>query len=176
MSPPAPLVRRCSGPMKPYSRNVGIVVFNSHGKVLAGERTGHPGAFQFPQGGIDPDERPLEAAYRELFEEIGLRLANPPVFETDYWLRYDFPPSIPAHLKKYRGQEQKWFFFHWDGDLASLALDHHQREFDRVAWMDFEAVVQAIVSFKQDIYRELMRMARKVIPAHIARTGGAAST
>ena len=106
--------------MKPYRKNVGIIVFNRAGQVLAGERIQTGGALQFPQGGLDAGETPLEGALRELYEETGLQLAGPPVAELGEWLRYDFPPDVPAKLQKYQGQEQKWFFFFWDGDPAAL--------------------------------------------------------
>jgi len=149
--------------MKPYRKNVGIVVFNARGLVLAGERSGVPGAFQFPQGGLDPGEDPLHAARRELYEEIGLRIEEPPVYETSADLRYDFPDNVAEHLKKYQGQEQKWFFFFWDGNLAELSLDHHEREFDRIAWLRPEEVLSSIVYFKREVYRSLLEMASQVM-------------
>jgi putative (di)nucleoside polyphosphate hydrolase len=50
-------------------KNVGIVVFNAQGLVLAGERTDRPGSFQLPQGGLDEGESTVDAARRELLEE-----------------------------------------------------------------------------------------------------------
>ncbi|MBE7436893.1 MAG: RNA pyrophosphohydrolase [Spirochaetales bacterium] len=149
--------------MKPYRKNVGIVVFNARGQVLAGERSGAPGAFQFPQGGIDPGEEPLAAARRELFEEIGLKIEDPPVRETEDWLRYDFPDSVAEHLKPYQGQEQKWFFFFWDGNVAELSLDHHDREFERLAWLRPEEVLASIVYFKRDVYATVVELAKQVM-------------
>ncbi len=141
---------------KPYRKNVGMIVFNSQGKVLVGDRVDYPEKFQFPQGGIDDDEAPLEAAHRELYEEIGLKLENP-VFEVPEWLYYEFPEEIPEHLKKYRGQTQKWFFFKWDGDFSLLNLDLHQREFRSLKWMDFEELIEHIVPFKKEVYKKLYK-------------------
>ena len=56
---------------KGYRPNVGIVLTNSKGKVFWARRRGQD-AWQFPQGGIQKNEEPIEAMYRELYEETGL--------------------------------------------------------------------------------------------------------
>ena len=48
-----------------YRANVGIVLSNSEGAVLWARRAGRD-AWQFPQGGINADEDPEQAMYREL--------------------------------------------------------------------------------------------------------------
>ena len=54
-----------------YRLNVGIIVANNEGKLLLCKRRGI-NSWQFPQGGIDKSEDPLNAAKRELFEEVGI--------------------------------------------------------------------------------------------------------
>jgi putative (di)nucleoside polyphosphate hydrolase len=57
------------------------MILNAKGLVWAGRRIpaenseydGSPQLWQMPQGGIDAGEDPLEAAYRELYEETGMR-------------------------------------------------------------------------------------------------------
>ncbi len=143
---------------KPYRPNVGIVVINQQGKVLAGERISYPGVFQYPQGGIDDGEDPLDAAVRELYEETGLRISGKPSGETKDWLYYDFPEDIPEKLKKYRGQKQKWFFFRWDGEISSLNTDVHEKEFLSLKWADPAELTAGIVDFKKEVYREIERI------------------
>ncbi len=137
-----------------------MVVFNSEGYVLAGDRIQYPGSFQFPQGGIDPGESPLEAARRELYEEIGLTV-DEPAGEIEDWLTYDFPEDIPEHLKRFKGQKQKWFFFQWDGNPADLRLDLHEQEFRSLRWMRIEDLAAQIVSFKKPTYEKIVREARR---------------
>ena len=55
-----------------YRANVGIVLMNDDRQVFIGGRVGARG-WQFPQGGIRRGERPEDALYRELAEEVGLR-------------------------------------------------------------------------------------------------------
>ena len=54
-----------------YRANVGMILMDGEGRVLVGGRVGRRG-WQFPQGGIRPDESAEEAMYRELEEEVGL--------------------------------------------------------------------------------------------------------
>ena len=149
---------------RPYRDNVGIVVFNQKGLVLAGDRVQYPGHFQFPQGGIEPDESPLDAAKRELFEETGLHLFKPAGEATD-WLYYEFPDDIPDHLKKYRGQRQKWFFFRWDGDPATLKPDENEQEFLSLQWMQLDELVSQIIPFKRQVYNEVSAMLQPILTA-----------
>lgn len=151
---------------KPYRRNAGALVFNAQAQVLVGERLNYPDAWQFPQGGIDKGEEPRAGAIRELFEEVGLRLH--PVAELPDWLCYDFPANIPRKLKKFRGQKQRWFLFFWEGNPDLLDLENHEREFERVRWMDFEDVLDQIVPFKQPLYRALYKAGRPLMETYLA--------
>lgn len=50
-----------------------LVVHDGHSVVIA-SKPGYPvGCFRLPTGGMEPDESPLEAAQRELLEELGHR-------------------------------------------------------------------------------------------------------
>src|SRR6266508_1537398 len=55
-----------------YRRGVGIMLLNQQNDVFVGRRMGgNDTTWQMPQGGINPDETPRVAAFRELKEEIG---------------------------------------------------------------------------------------------------------
>lgn len=150
---------------KPYRPNAGAVILNARGEALAGERLNMPGAFQYPQGGIDPGEDALDGARREVYEELGLQLNSAaPLHTVPDWLLYDFPEGLGGKLAHdYSGQKQKWFFFFWDGPLEELNLDAHEREFSRVIWMRPDALARQIVEFKRPIYRRLAREARRAM-------------
>ena len=94
----------------PYRRGVGVVLFNGLGEVFLGQRIDTPGAWQLPQGGMDPGEHPQATAFRELEEEIGTAKADVLAVTAD-WLSYDLPVEmVPTIWRgRYRGQRQKWF-------------------------------------------------------------------
>ncbi|EPG64955.1 RNA pyrophosphohydrolase [Leptospira wolffii] len=142
---------------KPYRKNVGMVVFNSKGEVLVGERHNFKGSWQFPQGGIDEGEEPLPAAKRELYEEVGISDSKL-VSEYPEWIHYDFPESLhlTSNLKKYKGQTQKWFLLYWNGKAEDCDLEIHEREFDSVRFIPFQDCLSTVVSFKRDVYEKLV--------------------
>ncbi|MFA4794604.1 RNA pyrophosphohydrolase [Leptospira kirschneri] len=142
---------------KPYRKNVGMVVFNSRGEALVGERLNFLGSWQFPQGGIDDNEDPIKAAMRELYEEVGID-SGKIVTEYPDWIPYDFPENLPLnrHLQKYRGQLQKWFLIYWDGEADQCHLDIHEREFGTVRFIPIENTLNTVVPFKKDVYYKIV--------------------
>ena len=76
-----------------YRPNVGIVLMHPDGRVFWARRVRRDG-WQFPQGGMNTDETPLEAMYRELREETGLEPEHVAVLGvTPGWLRYRLPAA-----------------------------------------------------------------------------------
>ncbi len=109
-----------------------------------------------PQGGIDKDETPIEAACRELAEEAGTTKALL-LRESAVWIAYDFPEDIhPAHWKKWRGQAQKWFALAFTGDDRDIDIaahhDPHGPEFDAWKWARASDLLEEIVPFKRPVY------------------------
>ncbi len=148
----------------PYRPCVGVVLANPAGRIFAGERLDTPGAWQMPQGGIDPGESPRTAALRELREETGVpENAVTVEAETPGWLRYDLPPELLGKVWKgrYRGQEQRWFLMRYDGPDSGIRIDAEHPEFARWQWMDPDDLIAAIVPFKRAIYLEVINAFRK---------------
>src|SRR5258708_34305146 len=86
-----------------YRPNVGIVLANPRNEVFWGKRV-HQHAWQFPQGGIKHGETPIQAMYRELEEEIGLRRTHVRVLgRTREWLRYEVPERWARHAREQSG-------------------------------------------------------------------------
>jgi putative (di)nucleoside polyphosphate hydrolase len=100
-----------------FRPNVGIVLTRHDGRVFWARRSGQTG-WQFPQGGMNTDETPIEAMYRELTEETGLTEAHVKVVaSTPGWLRYRLPKRYQrTHQKPVCiGQKQVWFLLKFFG-------------------------------------------------------------
>ena len=144
----------------PYRPNVGIMLIDGRGLIFAAQRLDSAvPAWQMPQGGIDEGEDPRGAALRELQEEIGVPPALVQVVdETPGWLTYDLPLDLVANIWKgrYRGQKQKWFLMRFMGQDAQIDLVQDHPEFSTWRWIDAAAMIDAIVPFKRDIYRQVV--------------------
>ncbi len=143
-----------------YRLNVGIVLLNARGQVFWARRVRRDG-WQFPQGGMNSDETPDEAMYRELEEETGLRADQVEVLgSTHGWLRYRLPARYLRKGQRPRciGQKQVWFLLRLLDKDSALRLDTHETpEFDLWCWVDFWYPALHVVDFKRDVYRRALR-------------------
>jgi putative (di)nucleoside polyphosphate hydrolase len=80
---------------KYYRPNVGLMLIAADRRVFVGRRINQPDAWQMPQGGVDGGETPIEAACRELREEVGTTQALL-LRETRDWITYDVPDARPS--------------------------------------------------------------------------------
>jgi len=141
----------------PYRPCVGIALFNQKGQVFVAQRIDNPGpAWQMPQGGIDEQEEPLQAAWREMREEIGTDRARY-IGESKDWLQYDLPAELVPQIWKgrFRGQRQKWYAFRFLGEDRDINIATEDPEFSAWRWADLEEIPDLIVPFKRKLYQEL---------------------
>jgi len=157
----------------PYRPCAGFMLVNADGLVFTGERIDHrarkgfEGAWQMPQGGIDPGEDERVAALRELEEETGITPGKVEVIAkcaSPY--RYDLPPELLGKVwkGKYRGQEQHWFLGRFLGEDTDIDLEAHDPpEFHAWRWLALEDLPEKIVPFKRDVYAALVEEFRDLI-------------
>ncbi|MEP6939344.1 MAG: RNA pyrophosphohydrolase, partial [Rudaea sp.] len=130
------------------------------GQVFWARRAYRDG-WQFPQGGMRSDETPLEAMYRELHEETGLRPEHVQVLgATPGWLKYRLPERMVRRNQRPRciGQKQVWFLLRFLGDESALNLDvTDEPEFDLWRWVDFWYPATHVVTFKRGVYQRALR-------------------
>lgn len=141
-------------PSPHFRAGVVAVVRRADGQVLAFERADVHGAWQLPQGGIEGDETPEAAAWRELEEETGLGADDVRLTGShDGWTVYQWPDGV--RKKKGRlGQAQRWFFFEPRHDAIEPRPDG--KEFQDWAWMSPERLIADVVDFRRRSYQEVL--------------------
>jgi putative (di)nucleoside polyphosphate hydrolase len=142
-----------------YRLNVGLIIVNNYGKVLICKRK-NSNQWQFPQGGIDKGESPIEAAKREIFEEVGIKPSKIKVLgKIKDWVKYKIPKELAKKSFKKKGivgQKQKWFIFKIKSEACITFVNDPDNEFDDFAWVSYWRPIALIVSFKKEVYRNVL--------------------
>lgn len=159
-----------------YRRGVGIVLFNNEHKIFIGKRYNQKAgnsfnalneAWQMPQGGIDENESPQQAAFREMKEEVGTNKGKI-IAVSKNWISYDFPSSIQNNIwdGSFIGQTQKWFLIKFLGCDQDINLNQHIQEFSEWKWANTDYVINHIVDFKKNLYQKVFDEFKMLLSSH----------
>lgn len=149
-----------------YRPNVGIILVNQKNEVFWGKRI-REHSWQFPQGGINHGESPVQAMFRELHEEVGLKPEHVRILgRTRNWLRYNVPDNFVRRESRgyYKGQKQIWFLLRLvgkDSDVSLRATNHP--EFDAWRWNRYWVPLDAVIEFKREVYLQALNELSKII-------------
>ena len=103
---------------------------------------------------------------RELYEETGIRSVEIAARTVD-WIYYDFPPEVLAQGRiglNFIGQKQVWYAMRFTGNDSEIDLTaHHEQEFSRWEWCSLDRVIDRVVHFKRDSYRQVIAELSAVI-------------
>jgi putative (di)nucleoside polyphosphate hydrolase len=137
-----------------FRAGAGAAIINRRGLVLALERSDVPGSWQLPQGGLKESESPLQAMFREVWEETGIPQNDLDVLDSyPEPLAYELP--VQAWSKKTgRGQVGYWFLVRFRGADGSINL-RGSGEFTSWKWMPFDDLTARVVDFRKAVYRRL---------------------
>ena len=150
-----------------YRLCVGLMLINQNKKIFTAQRLDFTStAWQMPQGGIEPSEDPLDAAYRELEEETSISKNKVELLAVSQaWLSYDLPKELVPHLwnGRYRGQKQKWFLLKFIGEDNDINLNTKLPEFSHWRWSTRLELVSSIVPFKKKLYESVLEEFNSVL-------------
>ncbi len=141
-----------------FRANVAMVLLNDQNEVFWGRRI-RQHSWQFPQGGMDAGETPIEAMYRELQEEVGLLPKDVEVIAaTQMWLRYRLPRFfIRRNSPLCIGQKQKWFLLRLKSSDSHINLNAMKKpEFDDWRWVNYWYPIEEVIAFKRNVYRKAL--------------------
>ena len=144
---------------KRYRPNVAAVILSpdhpKERKFFIGHRSDIKNAWQFPQGGIDRGEAPIEALFRELNEEIGCSDVEV-LGEYPEWISYDFPPKAKGKRYPFDGQSQKYFLVRLKHgakiDLSAYTIP----EFREYRFVEYDELLKKVSYFKRHVYKKVI--------------------
>ena len=141
------------------------MLINKDGLVLVAQRIDQRAeAWQMPQGGVEDDETPSQAAMRELEEEIGTNRAEI-IAESEAWIPYDLPRDLADKVwrGRFRGQTQKWFAMRFLGKDEDINLATAAPEFDAWKWTPLANRTDVAAHFKRENYRQVVDIFRHLV-------------
>ena len=150
---------------KQYRRCVGMMILDKDSNILVGRRIDHPSGFwQMPQGGIDKNEIPEEAVWREMMEEIGTNNVKL-IYQSSDWLTYEIPEETLRTLPWgdiYVGQTQQWFVFRFTGNNNDINVATENPEFSEWKWINYKELITNAVPFKRNLYKQILEEFKKL--------------
>ncbi len=149
----------------PLRTGVGIIVINNQNKIFVAKRIDNPvDKWQMPQGGVDPGEELVDAMKRELIEETSIKSIKL-LKEINRWLEYELPKNLLGRIwkGKFRGQKQKWFIVKFIGSETEINLKTKHPEFMEWKWVEIDELINVIVDFKKNVYKELIPEIKKIV-------------
>ena len=139
-----------------YRPSVAAILQDRAGRILICERADRPGAWQFPQGGIEAGETPIAALGREVLEEISLPRNAYSIGSVLGPYRYKFPAGMTK--KGFRGQAHHYFLLRLRGAKTLVSVAGPAAEFRSTRWIRPEEFNLAwLPPMKRQTYRRVLQ-------------------
>ena len=139
-----------------YRPAVAAILQDRSGRILSCERADASGAWQFPQGGMEAGETPIDALRREVLEEISLPRTAYSIGCVRGPYRYRFPAGITK--KGVRGQAHHYFLLRLRGPKSLVNVAGPNAEFRNARWIRPEEFNFAwLPPMKRQAYRRVLQ-------------------
>lgn len=143
-----------------FRKNVVGVIMNSDNEVLlVSPRRRKKAVWQLPQGGVDDGESIVQAALREMEEEVQIpasKLAVKKVLMNFY--KYEWPDWARG-IRPYRGQKQSAVIFEY---TQTKELDlRGSEEISQYRWVDLSNVVHVLAPIRKEMGAMLLEKIQK---------------
>tara|TARA_B100000686_G_scaffold265830_1_gene280404 strand:- start:17738 stop:18220 length:483 start_codon:yes stop_codon:yes gene_type:complete len=144
---------------KKYRANVGAVILNKKGFIWIGKRSDikNSSEWQMPQGGIDKNENPEKAVFREVYEETGIKSIKI-IDKINTWIKYEIPKHIAKNKwnGEYIGQKQKWFLLYFYGNEKEININlSNKKEFKSWKWDKDTNIANNVPKFRKNVYKKV---------------------
>jgi putative (di)nucleoside polyphosphate hydrolase len=137
----------------PYRPNVCILLRNQLGELLLGERLSCPGAWQFPQGGVEIGSSVEDSVYREIEEELGIMRKDVRIVsKLQATHTYDFIKPPTYALNRWRGQTQTFWLVDFLGSDSDITVATEHPEFRAWQWCPIESVLERVEPIRRKGY------------------------
>lgn len=139
-----------------YRPNVAAIIRDREGRILVCERTDVPGAWQFPQGGLQEGEQSEAGMKREVAEELSLQPEDYRVVKCLGPYRYRFEKG----RKKggYDGQEQRYYLLDLLAPSSRVNVETEHREFRAARWIRPEEFkLDWLMETKRKVYCQVLK-------------------
>jgi putative (di)nucleoside polyphosphate hydrolase len=144
-----------------FREGVGIILLNERGRLFWARRVRPYNAWQFPQGGLMPGEKPLDGMYRELHEETGLLDDDVELLaETKDWYKYYLPKQMVRRDSEPLciGQKQKWYLLRLTAEETHIDFQATETpEFNSYRWVHYWYPLKHVIPFKRRVYRQALK-------------------
>lgn len=145
---------------KGFRHGVAMVIVDERNRIFWARRCRNHG-WQFPQGGLEDGEKPIDAMYRELYEETGLKASDIEILsESKRWFYYYLPKNLvrtnvePLCI----GQRQKWYLIRVNSRNIRFRFDVCAKpEFEGFRWVNYWYPLKQVVFFKRRIYKRALK-------------------
>ena len=123
--------------------------------------------WQMPQGGVDEGENFYDAALRELEEETSIKNVTL-IKEIEGYISYNLPDYLLGIIwkGKYKGQNQKWYIFRFEGIDKEINVNTKKPEFFEWKWINVNDLTKVVVHFKLDVYKKIQNEIKDFIFAN----------